>query len=167
MANDRTEQQNNNDNNEQKSFVANRLKKQRKYFDSADWMMSGKKESSLPVKTTPTSPRNPEIDEENKENMDTEDKATLSQNLLHKLSEKPERKYFDSADWMMSGKETPLPGQTYRNFPQPELATVVTKKRIEKSRKYFDSADWAMSLNGRALPTSVTHPKKIKSLDCT
>eukprot|EP01115_Flamella_aegyptia_P007524 TRINITY_DN312_c0_g1_i1.p1 TRINITY_DN312_c0_g1~~TRINITY_DN312_c0_g1_i1.p1 ORF type:complete len:109 (-),score=26.18 TRINITY_DN312_c0_g1_i1:144-470(-) len=54
-----------------------------------------------------------------------------------------ERKYFDSADWMMGYQ--PLPNQTYRGFPIKDASNVLAQKKLQKSRKYFDSADWALS----------------------
>jgi len=147
MANDKRLPNSNKAQEQKSKFDVHILKRPKKcFFDSADWSMEGKSYVTHPPKAIPgTVNKNPE----NKENFNTEEnKHIVTQIIKHQLADKPERVYFDSADWQMEIKKETVPGQTYKMFPQKGAGEIATKKRIEKSRKYFDSADWALAVAG-------------------
>jgi len=88
-----------------------------------------------------------EIEEED----DPEVRCQLKQYYVrNKIMPRTNRKFFDSADWVLEGKEninqTPL--HTYPMFPQPSPSSILIKKKLSKSKKYFDSADWALEMQG-------------------
>jgi len=166
-----------------KTIPLRSMKKQRKYFDSADWMLAGAEyqKESYPVKSSAKKNEEddtksnqttvveevrdeqmqdqqtqqvndlPNNDDEDKENRDTQLAGMAIQHPHSHLPQKSkqDRKYFDSADWVLENKV--VPNKTYRSFPQPDPRTILTKKKLEKSRKFFDSADWALE-HGKYVP---------------
>jgi len=127
-------------------LLGNRNKKTKQYWDSADWMLELSKgntaynETLLVNKELPTSEEVEElaiVEVRDKENWEAKRaKFRMGHN-------NPQRKFFDSADWMLTGQAETY--QTYPMFAQPNAASVLTKKKMSKSRQYFDSADWAMN----------------------
>jgi len=176
-----------------KTVPVRNMKKPRKYFDSADWMLAGKEYQPYPVKAPSKKEeehakqqaihieeelreeemaasvehesqlqieapshsvveQHEEDSDEDKENRDTQLKGSSPvqhSHSHHPQKGKQERKYFDSADWVLEKKI--VPNKTYRNFPQPDPKAVLTKKKLEKSRQFFDSADWALQ-HGKYVP---------------
>jgi len=80
---------------------------------------------------------------ENKENVGEKSNQISKKFAKYRLTQNPERKYFDSADWMLTGQSSTY--HSYATFVQPKASSVVVKKKMAKSRQYFDSADWAMN----------------------
>ena len=136
-----------NNNNDRSSLPHPRHQRQRKYFDSADWALNKKNYQSPPaiLSRTPSSDNSDSpviVDVQEAQEV----RESFRRNYLkQKLAEKPERKYFDSAEWATSSGDTTPAHSGYKNMPQQDTATVLTQKKLNKSRKYFDSADWMLS----------------------
>jgi len=125
---------------EKKTVASFRLKQSRKYFDSAEYFLNG---NSSPQRIFP--PETTVVVQSAAGNSDDEMKKKYPNMKVRPA--KSDRKFFDSADYALSG-EQPLPHQHYRTPGPPtdecnEAKKLLAKKMMHKSKKYFDSADWA------------------------
>eukprot|EP01089_Gocevia_fonbrunei_P014327 TRINITY_DN3903_c0_g1_i1.p1 TRINITY_DN3903_c0_g1~~TRINITY_DN3903_c0_g1_i1.p1 ORF type:complete len:113 (-),score=16.48 TRINITY_DN3903_c0_g1_i1:60-398(-) len=88
--------------------------RKRKYFDSADWMLTGEVRSVNPrllSKPTPT-----KVDVKDKYGICSESDRINSVIAKRLLLDRPKRIYFDSADWALYGK-----GKKLQQKPHPKL----------------------------------------------
>jgi len=134
---------------EKKTVASFRLKRARKYFDSAEYFLNGNVSSQ---RIFP--PETPVVVQSAAGNSDEEMKKKYPNMKVR--PQKSERKFFDSADYVLSG-EQPLPHQHYRTPGTHtdecnEAKKLLAKKMMHKSKKYFDSADWASAGAGDYVP---------------
>jgi len=134
---------NDNINNLRKTVAARSLKRQRSYFDSADWSLNKTGYENLPSALTKKQEEVATHETFHAEEIKEEKTKAVDEAIMEVVSFQNK----NQKDSMGEKKENP-----YSHYKASD-ANIIAKKRLEQgNRKYFDSADWALNKCNTTLP---------------